>query len=48
MSRLITKSDAFSQTWSSSSTKSMCLITVTTVSSCLITSMTAGKHLKKQ
>lgn len=46
MSCLITKNDAFSQTWSSSSTKSMRLITVTTVSSCLITAMTAGKRKK--
>lgn len=46
MSHLITKSDAFSQTWSSSRTKSMCLSTVATVSSCLITAMTAGNHKK--
>lgn len=46
MSCLITKSDAFRQTWSSSRTKRMCLITVTTFSSCLITAMMAGKHNK--
>lgn len=47
MSRLISKSEAFIQTWSSSSSKCLCLITVTTVSSCLITAMTAGEKSVK-